>query len=93
RLQSGRGEAGLYPRQTRLVRQLLEQEKPVVLVTFGNPYAVTTFSTADAFLVAYDQTLESVRTAADILRGLRQPEGKLPITVDPYPFGSGLSHL
>ncbi len=93
RLQSGRGEAGLFAQQERLARSLLAGDTPVVLVTFGNPYAVTTFSEADAFLVAYDQTLESARAAAHILRGLQDPLGRLPITVDPYPFGSGLDKV
>jgi beta-N-acetylhexosaminidase len=90
RLTSGRGDAGLFAGQERLVRRLLAGPKPLVLVTFGNPYAVTTFADADAFIVAYDQTLESIRTTTHILRGLQQPRGRLPVTVAPYPFGSGL---
>lgn len=93
RLQSGRGKAGLRSGQEKLVRNLLNTGKPVVLVTFGNPYAVTTFSESDAFVVAYDQTLESTETAARILRGEQNPTGKLPITVKPYPFGSGLDSI
>ena len=90
RLRSGRGEAGLSPGQDAFVRRLLALEAPVVLVVFGNPYAVTTFSGADAHLVAYDQTLASVRAAAGVLRGALHPQGRLPITVHPYPYGSGL---
>lgn len=90
RLQAGRGEAGLFPPQQRLAERLLALDVPVVLLTFGNPYAAGTFSTADAILVAYEQTLESASAAAGILRGEQQPMGRLPITVDPFPFGSGL---
>ncbi len=93
RLRSGRGEAGLNAGQERFVRRLLALDVPVALVVFGNPYAVTTFSEAGAHLVAYDQTLASVRAAAAVLRGALDPEGRLPITVDPYPYGAGLGAL
>ena len=89
RLQSGRGEAGLFPKQRALVRALLEQSTPVVLVPLGNPYAVDTFPEADAFLVGYDQTLATVRAAADILRGRYAPQGRLPISLEHFPYGSG----
>ena len=93
RLQSGRGEAGLFPAQRRLVRRLLEQDTPVVLMTFGNPYAVSTFPTAEGLLVAYDQTLASVRAAAGVLRGRQPPRGELPIRVEPYDYGAGLTQI
>lgn len=93
RLQSGRGNAGLFRRQAALARRLLELETPVVLVTFGNPYAAATFRDAEGILVTYDQTLESVDAAAGVLRGTQPPRGRLPITVDPFPFGSGLDRL
>jgi beta-N-acetylhexosaminidase len=91
RLQSGRGKAGLHPGQEQVVRRLVEREEPLVLVTFGNPYAVTSFADADALVVAYEQTLESVRAVMNVLQGRQPARGKLPITVDPYPLGSGLS--
>jgi len=90
RLQSGRGEAGLLPGQAALVQALVAQEVPLVLVTFGNPYAVTTFVEADAHVVAYDQTIATVQAVAGVLRGVLPASGRLPITVDPYPYGSGI---
>ena len=90
RLQSGRGAAGLYPRQLQLVRALLATGKPVVLVTFGNPYVVTPFRSAAVLLVAYDQTLASVAAVGDLLLGRQSSKGQLPVTVAPYAFGSGL---
>ena len=89
RLQSGRGEAGLFPKQRALVQALLEQGTPVVLVPFGNPYAVDPFPEADAFLVGYDQTLATVRAAADVLRGRYAPQGRLPISLERFAYGSG----
>ncbi len=93
RLQAGRGDAGLHQQQRELVRTLLQGDTPTVLLTFGNPYTVAAFPEADAILVAYEQALESVQAAAQILEGRQQPRGRLPITVAPYPFGRGLEAL
>ncbi len=82
RLQAGRGEAGLLPRQAELVRRLIDLELPVALITFGNPYAVSRFGDADIVLVAYDQTTETVRAAARLLRSEQPARGKLPVTVE-----------
>ncbi len=92
RLQAGRGEAGLFPGQEPFVRQLLDQDVPVVLVTFGNPYVIIPFDDAEVLVVAYEQSLASVAAVAGILRGRQPARGLLPITVGPYPFGSGLSN-
>ncbi len=93
RLTAGRGKAGLFPGQEGLVRRLLERGTPLVLVTFGNPYAVMPFDGADGLLVAYDQTLETVHAATRILLGRQPPQGRLPITVGAYGYGSGLTAL
>ncbi len=91
RLKAGRGEAGLFPGQAAFVHRLLEGPAPVVLVTFGNPYAVIPFAEAAALVVAYDQSIESGAAVAGLLQGLQPPLGTLPVTVGGYPFGSGLS--
>jgi beta-N-acetylhexosaminidase len=93
RLRAGRGEAGLYPAQEALVHDLTRGDVPVVLVTFGNPYAVSAFPEADAVLVAYEQSLASVYAVVRLLDGSLSPRGKLPVTADPYPYGSGLENL
>ena len=90
RLQAGRGKAGLFPRQEQFVRQLVDRGTPVVLVTFGNPYAVTALADAEGLLVAYEQSLASVAAVAAVLQGRQAARGVLPVAVDPYPFGSGI---
>lgn len=93
RLRSGRGDAGLPAREEAFVRDLIALDVPVVLVTFGNPYAVSTFLDADAHVVGYDQTIATVKAMARVLQGNALPTGRLPITVTPYRFGSGLPSL
>ncbi len=89
RLQAGRGEAGLFAGQTDLVHRLLEMDVPVVLVTFGNPDAASAFREADGIVVAYDQALQTVYAAARVLRGRQPAPGRLPISVEPFAYGSG----
>ncbi len=91
RLVSGRGSAGLLPGQQALIDALVAAGRPVVLVTFGNPYALLDTPDARALVVLYDPTLASVHAAAAILRGEMMPRGRLPITVGAYPFGAGFS--
>jgi beta-N-acetylhexosaminidase len=87
RLVSGRGNAGLLPGQAELVQTALDSGKPVVLLAFGNPYAVLAFPDADAKAVFYDPTVASTHAAADLLLGKVQAPGRLPITVGEFAFG------
>lgn len=89
RLATGRGEAGLFAEQRPLVQQLLAQDTPVVLVTLGNPYAVDTYAGAEAFVIAYDQTIASVEAVAGVLLGTQPARGRLPIAVGSYAYGAG----
>ncbi len=93
RLTSGRGDAGLFSEQEPLVEALADLDVPVVLAIFGNPYAAGLLPEPAAVLVAYDQTLASVFAAARVLKGERPPRGRLPVTVGPYGYGSGLQAL
>ena len=90
RLVAGRGEAGLFARQADLAERLLDLDTPVILVTFGNPYAASEYREADGILVAYDQSLETARATVRVLRGEQPAPGRLPITVEPFDFGSGI---
>ncbi len=93
RLASGSGDHGLQDGQEELVNELVNMDKPVALMTLGNPYAVTPFAESEALLVAYEQSLASVRTLSKILVGEQSPRGKLPISVGPYTYGSGLTNM
>ena len=91
RLVAGRGDAGLFPEQEEVLEDLVALDKPITLITLGNPYAITPYPDAEALLVAYEQSLASVRSTASILSGAKDPYGKLPITVGQFSFGSGLN--
>ena len=78
RLRSGRGEAGLYPEQDEVLKALVDLDKPVTLITLGNPYAVNDYAESEALLVAYEQSLASVRSMSRVMLGEHYPSGRLP---------------
>ncbi|MDZ4699395.1 MAG: glycoside hydrolase family 3 N-terminal domain-containing protein [Rhodothermales bacterium] len=90
RLVAGRGDPGLFPEQQELVQGLIARPNYSAVVTLGNPYAITPFTDADALVIAYEQTLASVRSIAGIMTGQQAPNGRLPITVGAYAYGAGL---
>jgi beta-N-acetylhexosaminidase len=90
RTQVGR-KLGLEPDHKQLAETILKSGKPVVVVTFGHPYAVESFPQAAGAVVAYEQSMASVRAVANVLTGRHEPRGRLPITIGPYSFGSGLT--
>jgi beta-glucosidase-like glycosyl hydrolase/CubicO group peptidase (beta-lactamase class C family) len=66
--------------------------KPSTLVLFGNPYVAEGFGTAGSLLVCYEDEPVAQDVAADMVAGLRTPQGRLPVAVGPaLPSGTGLT--
>lgn len=82
RIRAGTGAIDLPTASRRLADRLADGPVPLVVVAFGNPYALAAFPKASGLLVAYDQTLASVGAVADVLTGPQEARGRLPITVD-----------
>jgi beta-glucosidase-like glycosyl hydrolase len=81
---------------TRATRDLLQRAdakgKRVVLVLFGNPYALQYFGEESAILCAYEDSQEAQNAAARIIIGDLAPQGKLPITAsESFKAGIGLT--
>ncbi len=76
-------------------RQLIEQVaglgKPIVLLSFGNPYTMAALPPAQGALLTYDEDCpESIEAGVEALFGEIVPTGKLPVRVSArYPFGWG----
>ena len=72
----------------------IAKEKRVVLLHMGNPYALNFFgSTEDykALLVTYQPTPNSLRAALDACFYARTCEGTLPVSINEYPCGAGIT--
>jgi len=94
RLRAGKGSVGLDVRQIRLIDELAEGQKPVVVVSFGSPYFLRHFEDVDAYLCAYRYADQSQRSAVKALFGEIDIVGKLPVSIPGlFPFGHGLKIL
>lgn len=72
----------------------MAKEKRTILLHLGNPYALNYFgSTKDykALMVTYQATPNSVRAALDACFGARTCEGTLPVSINEYPCGAGIT--
>ncbi len=72
-------QPALLERQRTLVHRIAALGKPVVLVSFGNPYLSPDVAGLDAAVVAYDALPRTQRAAAEALVGQRPFSGRLPI--------------
>lgn len=76
-----RGTAMLEERYEHFVRDLQGCGKPVVLVSFGNPYIVKQFRDVQAYVCAYGPAEVTQKTTADLLCGQAPFRGKLPVPI------------
>ncbi|HET9057519.1 MAG TPA: glycoside hydrolase family 3 N-terminal domain-containing protein [Chitinophagaceae bacterium] len=69
----------------------LEAENSTITLYFGNAYAIKNSCNAKNILVCYEDDAIFQEVAADILKGLSMPKGKLPVTVcDNFKLGCGI---
>ena len=77
-----------------LLNQIAKNKK-TILVHLGNPYALNYFgSTQDykALMVAYQFTPSTLKSALGACFGEIACEGTLPVSINEYPSGTGLTH-
>jgi beta-glucosidase-like glycosyl hydrolase/CubicO group peptidase (beta-lactamase class C family) len=72
------------------IRKRVAAGKPVVFVSFGNPYILTELPHASALMAAYDFAPVSQKAAVRALFGEIPIGGKLPVTLsERFPIGHG----
>ena len=73
------------------IEGLSKQGKPVVAVSFGNPYLVSSYPSVPAYVLAWGGAPVSQRAAAAALLGRTAIGGKLPISIPPwFKTGAGI---
>ncbi|MDR9398472.1 MAG: glycoside hydrolase family 3 N-terminal domain-containing protein [Salibacter sp.] len=86
------GNFGITNESLSFIKELAK-EKEVILVHFGNPYALRNYDALDslsAILVSYEESEFAQHYAAEALFGAVPVSGKLPVTIDQhYIVGSG----
>jgi len=93
RVRSGaKNSVGLPDAGVGILRELLEKDKKVIGLSFGNPYILLGFPTLKTYVVAYGDMTPLQRASARSLLGMLDTNGKLPISLPGLvPRGTGLS--
>jgi beta-N-acetylhexosaminidase len=72
---------GINASVLKMVEQLKEQGKQVIITVFGTPYCLPYFKQADALIVAYEDYSLAHEAAAKFFLGEIEAEGKLPVHI------------
>jgi beta-N-acetylhexosaminidase len=92
RVRSGaKNSIGLPTSGERVLREVLRSNPKTVSVAFGNPYLLRGFPEMKNYVVAYGDMTSLQRATANALTGKIDFKGKLPITIENYSRGTGLS--
>ncbi len=92
RVRSGaKNSAGIPDTGANILRELLQANKQVIGLSFGNPYLLKNFPDLKTYIVAYGDMPSLQRATARALSGEIDFKGKLPITLgENYPRGTGI---
>jgi CubicO group peptidase (beta-lactamase class C family) len=78
---SGRMTGFIPDSMSSLVRTIIASGKPVVGISFGNPYVVTDFPEIENYVCAYSSVDVVNEAVVEVLFGEEAATGKLPITI------------
>lgn len=88
---SGENTGMLIPAYSQFLNSLLKLGKKGVIVSFGNPYIVGDFPSADALVVGFSEAETVIEATVEILFGETPSKGKLPIAIPPqFIIGTGV---
>ncbi|MCX6138461.1 MAG: serine hydrolase [Ignavibacteriales bacterium] len=93
RVRSGQGTGTLPKKQLDLLTEIGVLGKPMLGISFGNPYVVMDMPPLAAYLCAYSDDDNMQSAAAAIVFGEESPHGKLPVTIPGfYNYGEGVEY-
>jgi beta-glucosidase-like glycosyl hydrolase len=82
RVRTGQANSGALPEPgQRAIDKLIERKRPLVGISFGNPYLLQSFPELKTYVVAYGDMPSLQRAAARALLGQTDVTGRLPITL------------
>ncbi len=81
RWRSGTGKIDFPAPIQDFLDKITSSGKPVVMVSFGNPYLLRSVPKVSAYVCAYGDMKVSVQAAAEALFGESSVSGKLPVTI------------
>ncbi len=91
RILIAKGDIQLHPAQMRLITSLKRLNKPIVAISFGNPYIINDLPEVDAFICSYGNAEQILEATSEILFGTVKARGILPVTINKnLPYGTGI---
>ena len=91
RVVDSKGTVGLPERHVALLRQAAALGKPLVALSFGNPYLIRAFPEIGTYLCAFSVTDVSQRAAVRAIFGETPITGRLPVSIPGVaPLGTGI---
>lgn len=81
KISARKGTAGLPASQVDLLEKLGASGKPMMVVSFSNPYLLRDIPKTPGYLCAYAATESSERAAARVIFGEKPISGSLPVTI------------
>ncbi len=93
RVRTGAANSGALPKAgAAVLRELLQSDKRIINISFGNPYLLNNYPEMKTYIVAYGDMSSLQRATARALTGEIDFKGKLPISLGTkYPRGTGLN--
>ena len=92
RVRSGaKNSVGLPEPGANVLRKLFAEDKPLIGLSFGNPYLLLDFPQMKTYVVAYGDMPSLQKATANAIVGKTDVTGKLPISLPGlYPIGTGI---
>lgn len=92
RVRSGQARSVALPDPgAKALNTLLDRKKPLVGISFGNPYLLMGFPKLQTYIVAYGDMPSLQKATAEALLGKNDITGRLPISLPGlYPLGAGI---
>lgn len=86
-----KNSVGIPESGAKILRELLQSDKKIINISFGNPYLLNNFPEMKTYIVAYGDMQSLQRAAARAVVGEIDFKGKLPISLgEKYPRGTGM---
>lgn len=84
----------LHQGQVDVVNALLARSNTrVIVASTRNPYDLNQFPDVPTYLCCYENRPAAMKALGNVLLGLQEPKGKLPVTIsEQYPFGHSASY-
>jgi beta-N-acetylhexosaminidase len=94
RVRTGQARSVALPEPgAKTLDALIERKTPMIAISFGNPYLLSSFPRLRTYMVAYGDMPSLQEAAAQALLGQSEITGRLPISLPAlYPRGTGI-HL